>query len=577
MAPATLSLSYGQAFVAPERRRHRSSMSVRLPESSTLLHAKGASAVISDSTSRNANAKQAGDLSVRGFLADYYSTPDHWDIKTSATRVLRALNGWCYSQSQYVAEGSYVSSLSAMVYHDREAHLFHMGDTLVFRLRGAEFEQLTRDHVTDLGGYRYPSRALGMDGSIDIDYMRVPLKQGDIFLFTTQAVRGTLMPSEYVQLIRQDASDLNAACERLADSAVSRAQARGYGAEQFCFQLVRIDQLPDEAQDLPGRRPYGELPIPPELAPGERLDGLEVQAVLSRTALARVYRVRDVRTEREMVMKAPSPEISNRNAYLEHFLLQQWIVERVKSPFVVRVMEPSRPRRYLYYLMVYVEGETLLEWARRHPQASLAQRLDIANQLGKALQALHHRNVLHQQIHPGNVLIDPHGRVVLADFSACQLRDGTTLKEGRELARQVGLTEHSAPEYALDDSTGRRSDQYAFASTVYWLLTGDLPYALPPNRLRRHTDLEQLSYRSARTRNPEVTPALDEALRRALDPQRALRYRRLSEFLRELRQPLSAERGDRRGGESGRRDSPYFWQGVAGVLMLLLVLSWLLR
>ncbi|MFB9145105.1 protein kinase [Halomonas alkalicola] len=577
MGSAQLSLSYGQAYVAPDRRHHRSSMSVRFPQPGQ-LNAKGACAVISDSIRRNSMAKQAGDLSVRGFLADYYSTPDHWDVKTSATRVLRALNGWCYSQSQCVAEGSYVSSLSAMVYRGRTAHLFHLGDTLVFRLRGAEFEQLSRDHVTDLGGYRYPSRALGMDNSIDIDYAQFPIKQGDIFLFTTQAVLGTLMPSEYVQLIRQDVSDLNAACDRLAEAAVQRAQARGYGAEQFCFQLVRIDELPDEQPDHPGRA-YGELPIPPELAPGDRLDGLQVEAVLSRTAQSRVYRVRDMHTEREMVMKAPSPELSNRNAYLEHFLLQQWVVERVKSPFVVRIMESSRPRHYLYYLMAYVEGETLTEWARRHPQASLVQRLDIANQLGKAIQALHHRDILHQQIYPGNVLIDAHGQVVLTDFSACRAREGGGHRDARELLRQVGLTEHSAPEYALDDSVGRRSDQYSYASTVYWLVTGELPYELTPNRLRSHTDLEQLTYRSARTRNPEVPPALDEALRRALDPQRSLRFRRMSEFRRALRQPLSAE--SHGAGPRARprlfRDPGHFWQGVAGILLLLLILSWLLR
>ncbi|MEQ5802503.1 protein kinase [Halomonas sp. H10-9-1] len=577
MSPAQLSLSFGQAFVAPDRRRHRSSMSVRLPEAPQ-LNAKGACALISDATRRNSMAKQAGDLGVRSFLADYYSTPDHWDVKTSATRVLRALNAWAYSQSRQVAEGSYVTSLSALVLRGTEGHLFHMGDTLVFRLRGAEFEQLTRDHVTDLGGYRYPSRALGMDNSIDIDYARFPVKQGDLFLFTTQAVQGTLMPSEYVQLIRQDASDLDAACDRLAEAAVQRAQSRGYGADQFCFQLVRIDELPDAPSDNPAKV-YGELPIPPELSPGDRLDGLEVQAVLSRTAQSRVYRVRDLQSEREMVMKAPSPELSLRNIYLEHFLLQQWVVERVKSPFVVRVMEPSRPRRYLYYLMAHVEGETLVEWARRHPQASLAQRLDIANQLGKAVQALHHRELLHQLIHPGNVLIDTHGRVVLTDFSACRMRDGSGLKGAHELLRQVGITEHSAPEYALGDGIGRRSDQYSYASTVYWLLTGELPYAVPPNRLRSHTDLEQLVYRSARQRNPEVPQALDEALRRALDPQRALRYRRMSEFLRELRLPLAISHQSMASRLRPRRlrDSGHFWQGIAALLLLLLVLSWLLR
>ncbi|WP_136255197.1 bifunctional protein-serine/threonine kinase/phosphatase [Onishia niordana] len=546
-------------------------MSVRIPES-RLLALKGACALISDSNSRNALAHQAGELSVRGFLADYISTPEHWDIKTSATRVLRALNGWCHSQSDHISGGSYVCSLSAMIYRGREAHLFHMGDTLVFRLRGAEFEQLSRDHVTDLGGYRYPSRALGMDGNLDIDYLTMPLKQGDLFLFTTPAVRGTLMPSDYVQLIRQDASDLDAACERLAATALERAQERGYGGEQFCFQLVRIDRLPEEMTESPDKI-YGDLPVPPELAKGQRLDGLEVREVLSRTAQSRVYRVFDSVSGRDMVMKAPSPELSSRNAYLEHFLLQQWVVERVHSPFVARVVEPSRPRTHLYYLMNLVEGERLTDWALRHPQASLSQRLDIARQLAKAVQALHRRDLLHQQIHPDNVLIDTHGQLVLADFSACRLREGDGHKHSRELARQLGLTEHSAPEYALDDDVGRRSDQYALASTIYWLVTGGLPYDIPPHQLRSHTDLEQLSYKSASLRNPDVPKKLDDALRRALDPQRALRFRRLSELLVALREP----RGEGESAAASKLASGRFWQAVAGLSFALLIVSWLLR
>lgn len=571
MAEQALSLSYGQAFVAPERRRHRSSMSVRLAEKST-QRTKGACALISDSPWRNSIAKQAGDLSVRGFLADYYSTPEHWDVKTSATRVLRALNSWSYSQSGYIEGGSYISSLSALILRGREAHLFHMGDTLMFRLRGAEFEQLTRDHVTDLGGYRYPSRALGLDGHLDIDYVKMPLKQGDLFLFTTRAVRGTLLPSDYVQLIRADVSDLDATCERLAEAARSRAAERGYDADQFCFQLVRIDRLPEEEPDRPEPL-YDDLPVPPELDVGDRLDGLEVQAVLSRTAQSRVYRMRDLRSEHEMVMKAPSPELSNRNAYLKHFLLQHWVVERVNSPFVAKVVALSRPRKHLYYLMGYVDGETLADWMQRHPQASLAQRLDIARQLAKAVRALHRRDVLHQQIHPDNILIDPHGQVVLADFSACYLRDGNGHSKARELARQVGLSEHSAPEYALDTDVGRRSDQYSLASTIYWLLTGTLPYAQGPHQLRSHTGLEQMNYRSARIHNPEVSKELDEALRRALDPQRALRFRRLSELAYSLRDPRQGSRTSPRA----LRNPANVWQAIAAVLLLLLVLSWLIQ
>nr|WP_299242754.1 bifunctional protein-serine/threonine kinase/phosphatase [uncultured Halomonas sp.] len=570
MAKHVLSLSYGQAFVAPESRHHRSSMSVSLPEEDA-MGSKGACAVISDSTWRNAIAKQAGDLSVRGFLADYYSTPAHWDIKTSVTRVLDALNSWSHGQSRHLPEGSYVSSLSILILHASEGHLFHMGDTLVFRLRGAEFEQLSCDHITELGGYRYPTRALGLDGKLDIDYRNVSLKQGDIFLFTTRAVSGTLMPSDYMQLIRIDVSNLDAACERLTAAARARAAERGYGAEQFCFQLVRIDRLPEENLD-PLQR-YGGLPVPPEYAIGDHLDGLVVEAILARTAQSRVYRVRDTRDQREMVLKAPSPELSSRNAYLEHFLLQQWVVERINSPFVVKTVERSRPRRYLYYLMAFVKGITLTHWMRRYPRASLGQRLDIARQLVKGIQALHRREVLHQRIHPDNILIDIHGKVVLADFSACHRREGDGHRSARELARQVGLNEHSAPEYALDIDVGRRSDQYALASTIYWLLTGELPYALEARQLRSHTELEQMVYRSVRLRNPEVSLELDGALQRALDPQRALRFRRLSELFYSLRDPrkMAADSPTRK---QALRAPAKHWQWIAGGLLLLLVLSW---
>lgn len=290
-----------------------------------------------------------------------------------------------------------------------------------------------------------------------------------------------------------------------------------------------------------------------------------------------MYRVRDLQTDRICVLKAPSPELSNRNAYLEHFLLQQWVVERVHSPFVVSVVEPSRQRRHLYYLMRHVEGMTLSQWVARFPRASLGQRLDIALQLGKAIQALHNRDLIHQQIHPDNVLIDEHGQVVLADFSACHLRDVDGHRRSRRLVQQVGLNEHSAPEYALDDEVGRRSDQYALASTVYWLLSGQLPYDIPTHQLRSHTDLEQLSYRSVRSRRPDVSQELDEALKRALDPQRSLRFRRLSEFLYSVRPSRQQPKEQAPRSIRAWQEPANLWQGIAGVLLVLLVLSWWLR
>ncbi|WP_456270188.1 bifunctional serine/threonine-protein phosphatase/kinase [Kushneria sp. AK178] len=561
-------------------------MSVQIPDNPRQLDNKGACAIIADSTWRNAIARQAGDISVRGFLSDYYSTPDHWDIKTSATRVLRALNGWCYSQSRYVQGGSYISSLSAVIFRGRESFLFHMGDTLVFRLRGAEFEQLSRDHVTDLGGYRYPSRALGMDNNIDIDHMSLPLKQGDVFLFTSQAVRGTLTPTDYVHAIRQKDNDLDAACERLAGMARERAGARGYGAETFCFQLVRVESLPEEDAGPPVQLP-GQLPIPAELEAGDRIDGFLIESIISRTARAHVYAVRDEASLRRMVMKVPSPELSSRNPYLEHFLLQQWIGERVRSPFVVRIVAPPRPRRYLYYLMRPIEGQSLDRWLEQHPEAGIEQRLDIARQLARAVHALHRRDILHQAIRPDNIMIDAHEQVVLIDFGACARRLDDDNNAALALARDGGLGMHSAPEYALGLGVSRRSDQYSLASTIYWLLTGAMPYDLAPNTLDSEQALSGLAYRRARDVNPRIPARLDGALERALSPRRALRFRRLSELIQVLRQASThIDEGDsddvsplpdRPRNASPRQGTLRLWQGIAAALLVLLVIVMLFK
>lgn len=584
-----LSLSFGHAFVVSEHRGHRSSMSIQIPEDARQLEAKGACAVIADSTWRNAIARQAGDISVRGFMADYFSTPEHWDIKTSATRVLRALNGWCYSQSRYVVGGSYISSLSSIIFRGREGFLFHMGDTLVFRLRGAEFEQLSRDHVTDLGGYRYPSRALGMDNNIDIDYLSMPLKQGDIFVFTTQAVRGTLMPRDYMHSLRRFGDDLDAACEHLAATAHERAGERGYGAEAFCFQLVRVDTLPVE-ESLPPGRVSGQLPIPAELGVEDRFEGFVIERIISRTARAYLYAVRDEYSGQRMIMKAPNPELSRQNPYLEHFLLQQWIGERVRSPFVVRVIALPRPRRHLYYLMQPVAGESLDRWLLKHPAAGFDQRMDMARQLARAVQALHRRDVLHQGIRPENIMINQHEQVVLIDFGACARRLDDDNDEALALARESRGSLHQAPEYALGLGVGRRSDQYALASCIYWLLTGQTPYERSFSTLENEQALDSLVYRSARLFNEQVPPSLDRTLERALSPRRALRFRRLSELAYGLRwshaeeaptpEP-SGEKVPEPGAldpvaEQVRRRTVRLWQGIAALLTALLLIVALL-
>ena len=576
-----LLLSSGQAYVTAMPRRHRTSLAVQCPQRLSEPQ-YGGCAVIADSPSHNAIARQAANLAVRGFLEDYYSTPAHWDTKYAVHRVLRALNLWCYSQSRFIRSGSYVSAFSAVLFKGDTAHLFHVGDTRIYRIRGAECDQLTRDHITALGGYRYPSRALGMDVNLDLEYMRLPIKPGDIFLFTTQAVNGTLSPMDYMQVLSQHATDLDDACQQLCDRASEHACQRGYGDDTFCFQLVRVDQIeaaPSEQQQTVSLLD-GEPPVPVALRVGDELDGYRVEEVMQRTEKVCIYRVLDPDSGRRFVLQTISPQLSRRSPFLKHFVHQRKLIERVRSPFINRVANPPRPRHYYYYLLNYINGDFLPDWLRAHPDVSYEHRLDLAQQMCKAVSALTHNNVIHQRLCPESFLIDEHGQIMLIDFMACEDRELATKEELLSLTCDIGLTPFSAPEYALNDDVGRRSDQFSLAALIYWLLSyrwdgevphGEMPYAVPLDSIRSEAIRMQMTYISLRKRVPKVSVALDNALRRALSPQRGLRYRRLSEFLIALRpeqRPLRIRRQ-----WSLRRQ---FGVAIGGVILLALTL-WLHR
>lgn len=562
-----LKVSYGQSYLAQNQQSARASMAVANPKDSQLA-IKGVAAVIADSTWRNAMAKQAGETSVRGFIADYYSTPDNWDVKTSANRVLSALNSWLFSQNRNLTNGTYISSMSALLVRGRQAHLFHMGDTLVYRLRGADCQLLNREHTTFLGGYRYPSRAMGMDPSLDIDYLSFNVKQGDLFLFTTQAVKGTLGPSDFVQLIGRFSEDLNLACDEILKSAMEKASRRGYSSYNFCFQLLRIDQIPQEAIEGLGEA-YTSLPLPTELHPGDELDNYQITKVLSRSATSRIYKVYDAATDRHFVLKAPSPQLARKKEFIAHFIMQQWVVERVSSPYVARVVNLSRPRTQLYYLMEYVEGRTLEDWLKDNPDADIKVRVDLIEQITKAIRALHRREILHQNLNPQNIMVDRLGVIKLVDFAACGVAKMADLPPLSTLARRVGLTAYSAPEYRLGQEPNERADQFAVAALAFELLTGQLPYAGQLEALNSKVDLSRLEYHPSFQINPNLPLWMDLPLRKALQPNPELRYRRLSEFIYDLKKPSNSQLKTTKNESKPLN----FWKGLTGFLLLLLLLS----
>jgi serine/threonine protein phosphatase PrpC len=158
------------------------------------LGSKGIAIALADGISSSDVSQEAAQAAVTSFLEDYYCTSDAWSVKTSAEHVLVATNSWLYSQTQqsqhrYNRERGYVCTFSGIIIKSRTAHLFHVGDARIYRLRGAALEQLTEDHRVRVSSVQsYLARAMGMDRKVEVDYQAIPLEEGELLVLATDGV-----------------------------------------------------------------------------------------------------------------------------------------------------------------------------------------------------------------------------------------------------------------------------------------------------------------------------------------------------------------------------------------------------
>ena len=188
-----LKISTGQHSSKGRKEINQDFHGIYIPQEPQLA-SKGIAIALADGISSSAVGDVASQYAVTGFLEDYYCTSEAWSVKTSAVRILSATNAWLYSQTQksqyrYDKDKGYVCTLSAMVIKSTTAHIFHVGDSRIYRLRGNALEQLTSDHrVWVSQDQSHLSRALGINPQLEIDYQTQALEKGDVFILATDGV-----------------------------------------------------------------------------------------------------------------------------------------------------------------------------------------------------------------------------------------------------------------------------------------------------------------------------------------------------------------------------------------------------
>ena len=532
------------------------------------LAAKGVVVALADGISSSDVSQIASAAAVHGLLQDYYCTSEAWSVKRSAQCVLAATNSWLHAQTQrspyrFDKDRGYVCTLSALIVKSATAHLFHVGDTRIYRVQGKALEQLTEDHRVRLSAEQiYLGRALGVQPQLEVDYRALPVEPADTFVLTTDGVHEHVSASFITQAIEAHATDLDQAARAIVDEAL-----RCGSDDNLTIQIVRIDALPQQdASEL--QRQRATLQLPPVLEPRAMLDGYQIVRELHGSHRSHVYLAIDTDSGQKTVLKTPSIDLQDNAAGLDRFLMEEWIARRIHSPHVLQPAPAGRKREYLYVAMEYVQGQTLAQWMIDHPRPELSVVRDIVDQIARGLQAFHRMEMLHQDLRPENIMIDRSGTAKIIDFGATHVAGLTEgLTDSRQPPAIQGTLQYTAPEYFTGQGSSARSDLFSLAVLVYQMLTGQLPYGLQVTRLRTPADTRKLRYVPVRHLRPDLPDWLDVVLQKALHPDPAKRQEAVSEFMHDLHFPSHGLQ-HRRAVPLIERNPVVFWQTTTAVLAL---------
>jgi len=523
----------------------------------------GILAAVADGVSGGKAGREAAELAVRALVEGFYAMPDTVGPARAMQAPLAAYNRWLHAQGRGETMANSATTFTAMALRGRRAHLVHVGDSRAWRYSGSRLTCLTTDHVRpepDLSHVLI--RAIGIEPELRLDHAQLELAEHDRLVLTTDGVHGVLSPARIGAILAE-----NASAEATAEQLVDAALAAG-GRDNATAVVVDVVRLPAPDHDgiLAG---LADLPFVAPPAPGQWIDGFQVERVLSTGRHAVLLVATDGEDGARVVLKFPRDEVLSERALRLAFAREIMLGQRVASPFVLAA-HPVRPERQtaLYGVLPYLTGETMAErMARGLP--GLKGGIEAAIGLTRAAAALHRLEVVHRDIKPDNVMLLPDGGLKLIDLGVARLPRVEDFRPD-EIPGTPGFM---APEQFAGNAGDALTDQFALGVTLYRWFTGKWPYgeqeAFQRPRFGRAVAPSQ--------HRPEIPSWLDNAILTAIQPDPAARFGDVVELLRALEGGGAREVGPRRKLPLAARHPELFWQVTSAVLLAALIASLLLR
>ena len=200
----------------------------------------------------------------------------------------------------------------------------------------------------------------------------------------------------------------------------------------------------------------------------------EILEILGEGGMAFVYKARDTQLERFVAIKTLKPNYVNQETFVDRFKREAKTAANLNHPNIVQIFDwgiEDEP----YFVMEYIEGNTLTSIIAKNRTISLSDILFIGAQVSSGLHAAHQKGLVHRDIKPGNIMITPDGKVKVTDFGIVSLQneESDITKTGSIL----GTASYISPEQAQGKPVSIESDLYSLGTVLYELITGKAPFS----------------------------------------------------------------------------------------------------
>ncbi len=463
--------------------------------------------IVCDGVGSAEGGREASQRVVNYMLSNFKNRPKSWSIEKSLLAFITNINEILYKESLAEYERpELLTTLSIVVIEGNRLYGANVGDSPIYLWRDGELRKLSFDHTEESGSHIL-TQAIGLAPTVEPYFFENFIHPKDKLLIASDGLTAVLDEEEIAAKLLDAHTLVKYASKKVADDLPDDTSA-------VVIEIKAIDKRQELKQQ--------NLPIPQRLKAGQTIDGYRLIEPLVQNE--RTWLVEQ--KGKKYVMKFPLPQAAEDETALDNFIKEAWNAKRLKAGFFPKAVIPKN-RSMRYYIMEYIEGETLAKRIAKRP-IHIDDAVNLAKFLLKASQYLLRFNLVHGDIKPENIIITKrHGKEVF------KLVDFGSIVEIFSLTNRAGTPSYLAPERFQGAPISESTEIFAIGVTLYQALTTKYPYG----EIEPFQNPTFKRPKRVRELNKKVPGWLESVVMRAIERDSARRYAHYSEMMYELTHP----------------------------------------